>query len=120
MQAKGSRANCSTGEAEAAIAIATAKAEALLKVAQSLRSNGGEAAALSVAEQYVKAFSELAKTNNTLILSADAANVSSTVAQVCPTFPSELVTDSDRGTRQAMQVYKTLARDQGEKKGGKS
>lgn len=78
----------STGEAEATVAIANAKAEALQKVGESLRTSGGDAASLSVAEQYVKAFSELAKTNNTLILPADTANVSSTVAQV-RTFPHD-------------------------------
>lgn len=65
------------------VLIANAKAEALKKVGETLKTSGGDAAALSVAEQYVKAFSELAKTNNTLILPADTANISSTVAQVC-------------------------------------
>jgi regulator of protease activity HflC (stomatin/prohibitin superfamily) len=70
------------GEAEATVAIANAKATALQKVGETLKSTGDAAAALSVAEQYVKAFSELAKTNNTLILPADTGNVSATVAQV--------------------------------------
>lgn len=70
------------GEAEATVAIANAKATALQKVGETLKATGDSAAALSVAEQYVKAFSELAKTNNTLILPADTANVSATVAQV--------------------------------------
>ena len=78
------------GEAEAAVALAKAKAEALHRVAEILRTGGGDAAALSVAEQYVKAFSELAKTNNTLILPADAGGVSSTVAQVrLPLSPAD-------------------------------
>lgn len=83
--------NRARGEADALIAVANAKAEALKRVGDILKSSsGGNAAALSVAEQYVNAFEKLAKTNNTLILPNDASNVTSAVAQ-------------------AMQVYKTLS-----------
>lgn len=44
--------------------------------------HGSKAASLSVAEQYVQAFSQLAKTNNTLILPEKTGDVSSMVAQV--------------------------------------
>lgn len=74
--------NLIIGEASAIKQVAVAKAEALQKVGQSLTNSGRDAAALSVAEQYVKAFGELAKTNNTLILPKDAGDVSSFVAQV--------------------------------------
>jgi hypothetical protein len=40
------------------------------------------AASLAVAEKYVSAFQELARTNNTLILPANTGDVSSMVAQV--------------------------------------
>ena len=43
--------------------------------------NGHNAASLAVAEKYVTAFSELARTNNTLILPANAGDVSGMVAQ---------------------------------------
>jgi len=74
--------NRAVGEAEAMLSVATAKATALSKVGEVLRSSGADAASLSVAEQYVKAFEQLAKNNNTLILGADASNVASSVAQV--------------------------------------
>lgn len=73
-----------SGEANALLAKAQAKAKALETVGQSLRIRAGShAASFSVAEQYVNAFSKLAKTNNTLILSSDAQDVSKMVAQVC-------------------------------------
>ena len=75
--------NRAVGEAEAMLSVASAKAVALHKVGEVLRSSGADAASLSVAEQYVKAFEQLAKKNNTLILGADASNITSTVAQVC-------------------------------------
>jgi regulator of protease activity HflC (stomatin/prohibitin superfamily) len=85
--------NRAEGEANAIQAVAVAKAAALQKVAAALRAEGHDAAALSVAEQYVTAFKELAKTNNTLILPNDAGNVSKMVAQ-------------------AFQVYGSLSRHQ--------
>jgi hypothetical protein len=52
------------------------------------------AASLAVAEKYVAAFQELARTNNTLILPANTGDVSSMVAQVInphglPSVPTE-------------------------------
>ncbi len=44
--------------------------------------NGVNAASLAVAEQYVQAFSKLAKTNNTLILPEKTGDISSMVAKV--------------------------------------
>ena len=74
--------NRAVGEAEAMLSVASAKAVALDKVGQVLRSSGADAASLAVAEQYVKAFEQLAKKNNTLILGAEASNITTTVAQV--------------------------------------
>ena len=72
-----------SGEANAIKAKAEAKSVSLKLVAESLKNNFGQSAAsLSVAEQYVKAFSELAKTNNTLILSSDANDTAKMVSQV--------------------------------------
>ena len=52
-------------------------------IAERLCNNSGQnAASLNVAEQYVKAFSKLAKTNNTLIVSNDASDVAKMTAQV--------------------------------------
>lgn len=45
--------------------------------------SGDNAAALIVAEQYVQAFGNLAKTSNTVILPANTGDAASMVAQVC-------------------------------------
>ncbi|HJV07228.1 MAG TPA: band-7 C-terminal domain-containing protein, partial [Chromobacteriaceae bacterium] len=48
---------------------------------ESIQTQGGlEAVNLKVAEQYVSAFGKLAKENNTIILPANVADVSSLVA----------------------------------------
>lgn len=75
--------NKANGEAAALLAVAEARAGSLRFVASALRENyGGNAASLSIAEQYVQAFNKLARTNNTLILPANAGDVSNLVAQV--------------------------------------
>lgn len=83
--------NKANGEAQAMLAIADARAKGLQMVAKSLSvSDGKNAASFSVAEQYVSAFNKLARTNNTLILPANAGDVTGLVGQ-------------------AMSIYKTLA-----------
>lgn len=57
------------------------------------QNQGSNAASLTVAEQYVNAFNQLARTNNTLILPSNAGDVPSLV-----------------GT--AMSIYKTIANEQ--------
>ena len=44
--------------------------------------HGGKAASLAVAEQYVQAFSQLAKTTNTVLLPENTGDISSMVGQV--------------------------------------
>lgn len=81
--------NRAKGESEAILAVAEATAEGINKVALALQSSGGsEAASLRVAEQYVAAFEKLAKTNNTILLPADAGNAGSMVAQALTIFDS--------------------------------
>jgi regulator of protease activity HflC (stomatin/prohibitin superfamily) len=73
--------NKSQGEAIALTTVSEATATAVRQVAAALASEGGmQAANLKVAEQYVAAFGNLAKTNNTLIIPANAADVSSMLA----------------------------------------
>ena len=65
------------------IAAGKARAESLSIVAKALNEDKGpNAASLAVAESYVSAFENLARTNNTLILPANTGDVSSMVAQV--------------------------------------
>jgi regulator of protease activity HflC (stomatin/prohibitin superfamily) len=73
--------NEAEGAAAAIMAIATATAEGLRKVAESTQIPGGyEAVQLRVAEQYIGRFGELAKTSNTLVLPANVADVGSMLA----------------------------------------
>lgn len=66
------------------MAIAEARAKSLKLVANALNiTDAKNAAAYSIAEQYVKAFNKLAKVNNTLILPSNVSDVSSLVTQVC-------------------------------------
>lgn len=74
--------NRAQGEASAILAKADARARALEVIADSLlQKKGNNAASLLIAEQYVSAFSKLAKTGNTLILPSNTNDVSSMVAQ---------------------------------------
>ncbi len=73
--------NNAQGEAAAVLAIAEATAEAIRKVAAAIVAPGGmEAVNLKVAEKYVEAFAGLARTNNTLIVPANLADVSALVS----------------------------------------
>ena len=69
------------GEATAIRVIAEANASAVRAVAEAIGDKGGmDAANLKVAQQYVEAFANLAKTSNTLILPATASDVAGLVA----------------------------------------
>lgn len=73
--------NRAQGQAAAIVAIAQASAEALRKTAAAIIEPGGsDAVNLKVAEQYVTAFSQLAKTNNTMIVPANLSEVSTLIA----------------------------------------
>ncbi|XP_058808837.1 stomatin-like protein 2, mitochondrial [Phymastichus coffea] len=86
--------NKANGEAEAMLAVASARAKGLKIIAASLDDRHGKnAAALTVAEKYIGAFDNLAKTNNTLIIPKNVGDVSSFVGQ-------------------AMAIYKHVATDQ--------
>jgi regulator of protease activity HflC (stomatin/prohibitin superfamily) len=75
--------NAANGAAEAVVAAGRARAQSIEMVAKSLCGvNGKNAASLAMAEKYVSAFQELARTNNTLILPANTGDVSSMVAKV--------------------------------------
>ncbi|KAG7322921.1 hypothetical protein KOW79_014267 [Hemibagrus wyckioides] len=91
---KAEQINKAAGEANALLAKAEAKAQAIRLLSDALtQQNGNAAASLSVAEQYVSAFSNLAKQSNTVILPSNTGDVSSMVTQ-------------------AMAIYGTLARTQ--------
>lgn len=74
--------NRAKGEAEAIICVAEATAKGIDIVANSIRKTGGsDAVSLKVAEQYVEAFSKLAKESNTILLPSNIDNPSGIIAQ---------------------------------------
>lgn len=80
---KQSEINVSEGKAQATIAIANATAQAISLIAKASEEQGGNTAInLKVAEQYIDAFSNLAKTNNTLIVPSNLSDVSGMVGSV--------------------------------------
>lgn len=79
--AKIAQINRAEGEAQALRLVAQASADAIRQVAAAITEPGGnEAVNLKVAEQYVEAFAKLAKTNNTLIMPANVADIGSLVS----------------------------------------
>ncbi len=79
--------NEAEGEASAIMAVATATAEGIRRVAETIRQPGGvEATQLRVAEQYVAQFGALAQKGTTLILPANVADVASMVAMATKVF----------------------------------
>jgi len=76
--------NEATGNAESVRLAGEARAEAIRMVGEALERGGGQgtaAASLAVAENYVDAFSKLAKESNTLLLPANVGDVSGMVGQ---------------------------------------
>uniref|UniRef100_A0A8C6P6R3 Stomatin-like protein 2, mitochondrial n=1 Tax=Nothobranchius furzeri TaxID=105023 RepID=A0A8C6P6R3_NOTFU len=89
---KAEQINKAAGEAQAVLAKAEAKAKAIRMLSDALaEQNGNAAASLSVAEQYVSAFSNLAKSSNTILLPSNTGDISGMVSQ-------------------AMTIYSTLAK----------
>jgi regulator of protease activity HflC (stomatin/prohibitin superfamily) len=79
--------NRARGEAEAVLCVAEATAKSIEVVASAIQKNGGsEAVSLKIAEQYVAAFGELAKTTNTVLLPVNLAEPASMVAQAMNIF----------------------------------
>lgn len=79
--------NRAKGQAEAIRQVAIATAEGIREVAKAINEQGGsDAVSLRVAEQYVSAFANLAKTSNTILLPANAADASGMVAQALAVF----------------------------------
>ena len=72
--------NKAQGEAAAITAVAEATAEAIRKIAAAIEQPGGEQAVqLKVAERAVEAYSQLARTNNTMIVPGNMTEVSALI-----------------------------------------
>ena len=73
--------NKAEGEAAATLAIAKATAEALRQIAEATQAPGGmDAVNLKVAQQYVEAFAQVAKTGNTILLPSNLNDMGSMIA----------------------------------------
>lgn len=82
--------NRAEGQAAAILSIATASAEAIRKTAAAIQEPGGsEAVNLKVAEQYVNAFSHLAKTNNSIIIPANLGDMGGLIATAMQVVKSQ-------------------------------
>lgn len=81
------RINEAEGRAMEILKVAEATAEGIRKVSEALTAPGGsEAANLEVAKQYIAAFGNLAKENNTMIVPSNLSDMSSMVASAMATF----------------------------------
>jgi regulator of protease activity HflC (stomatin/prohibitin superfamily) len=79
--------NEAAGEAEAILAVATATAEGLRRVAAVVSAPGGHAAMqLRVAEDYVQQFGNLARSANTLVVPANLSDVAGMIAMATKVF----------------------------------
>ncbi|MCX8514118.1 MAG: SPFH/Band 7/PHB domain protein [Burkholderiales bacterium] len=84
---KQSLINNATGQAQAILSIAEANASAIKMIAQAIMLEGGDLAVnQKLAEQYISQFGNLAKTNNTIILPTDLANISGFIASALATI----------------------------------
>ncbi|TMG85799.1 MAG: paraslipin, partial [Betaproteobacteria bacterium] len=82
--------NTAQGQAAAILSIAEANAKAIKQVAEAINSPGGiNAVNLKVAEQYVAAFSNLAKTSNTLIVPSNLSDLAGLVSTATTVFKAQ-------------------------------
>jgi len=80
---KQKRINEAEGRAKEIELVAVATAEGIRKIAEAINDPGGkDAVNLRVAEQYIKEFGNLAKTNNTVIIPSDLSDVAGMVGAV--------------------------------------
>ncbi len=79
--------NEAAGEAEAILAVATATAEGLRRVAEAVAVPGGrEAMQLRVAEDYVRQFGNLARSTSTLVVPANLSDIAGMIAMATKVF----------------------------------
>ena len=82
--------NQAQGHAAALLAIAEANAKAIRQVAESIEAPGGlQAVNLKVAEQYVAAFANIAKTNNTVIVPANLSDLAGLITSAMTVFKAQ-------------------------------
>ncbi|RPA77169.1 hypothetical protein BJ508DRAFT_417260 [Ascobolus immersus RN42] len=80
---KAQQINSAAGEAEAILLKAKATAKGIEEVAHAIKAHGGAAqgaVSLRVAEQYVEAFSQIAKKGNTIVIPSELGNLGSLIS----------------------------------------
>lgn len=91
--------NRAKGESEAILLVADATAKGIEIVASSIEKKGGASAvSLKVAENYIEAFANLAKTGNTVILPANAGDAAGMTAQALSVFEAIKKTTNNKNT----------------------
>lgn len=89
--------NRARGEAEAIFARAEATAKGISKLSNAIRAEGGsEAASLRIAEQYIAAFSALAKESTTMLLPTGGSNPASMMAQALSIYKGVVGVDGEK------------------------
>jgi len=84
--------NKAQGEAAAIVAVAEASADAIRKIAEAIRSPGGEQAVqLRVAERSIDAFAQLAQKNNTMIVPGNMSEVAALIASAMAVLKSKAI-----------------------------
>ena len=79
--------NRAKGESEAISLVADASARSIEVIAKAIKQTGGsDAVALKIAENYIAAFSNLAKTSNTVLLPSNIGDQGSAIAQAMAIF----------------------------------
>ncbi|XP_028031619.1 stomatin-like protein 2, mitochondrial [Bombyx mandarina] len=98
--------NKAAGEAQAMLAVAEARSRGLKLIAHALADRDSRhAASLTLAEQYVSAFNKLARTNNTLILPANAGDVSNLVAQAMSIYSTVTAHNAQSTQPETQDLY---------------
>lgn len=104
--------NKAEGKAKALMEMASARAQGLKVVSEQLvRQPGNQAASLLIAENYVQAFGNLAKTGNTLIIPSNAGELPMKL-YVSVSLIRSLLADVSAVVAQAMATYRTIAEKQ--------
>lgn len=99
--------NQAQGEAQGLLSRAQARAKSLELLSAALENkNGMNAASLNVAELYVSAFQQLAKTNNTLILPANCNDASQMVGQAMAIYQTLAAKNSENASKATQSFYK--------------
>ncbi|KAL3342396.1 hypothetical protein AABB24_026423 [Solanum stoloniferum] len=108
--AKMDQVNRALGEAEAILAKAQATAKGIAMVSETLKEHGGaEAASLRIAEQYIQAFSNIAKEGTTLLLPTNASDPASMMTQALAVYKN--VAGKNLGTQLPVTSQSKLTKD---------